>query len=209
MSIEKKTDEIKHKDFCADDLNINQLETEKKDSAKSSLKEKYIPKLNEAIANIAPAKIDFMKTAQQEAMEKLEPEYKHGMKPHRKRIERIMFQDIRAFAKVYSEAMMFIKREVLILMVGLEADENTTIPYKLKLREYVTTIPTVGFNVETVKYENIDVTVQDVVGQDQRRLPWRHYYQNAQGFIFVICTNDRDRIEGKHEDIRLEDGRVG
>ena len=35
---EEKTDEIKHKDFCADDLNINQLETEKKDRAKSGLK---------------------------------------------------------------------------------------------------------------------------------------------------------------------------
>ena len=38
--LKKKTDEIKHKDFCADDLNINQLETEKKDRAKSGLKAK-------------------------------------------------------------------------------------------------------------------------------------------------------------------------
>ena len=34
--------------------------------------------------------------------EKLETEYKHGMEFHRKRIEQIMFQDVRAFAKVYS-----------------------------------------------------------------------------------------------------------
>ena len=73
----------------------------------------------------------------------------------------------------------------------------------------MTAIPTVGFNVETVEYENIDVTVRDVVGQDQMRLPWRHYYQNVQGYIFAIDTNDRDRIEGTHEDMRLEDGRVG
>ena len=64
-----------------------------------SSKAKYVPKLNEAIANIAPAKIDFRKTAQQEAIEKLETEYKHGMKLHMKRIEQIMFQDIRAFAR--------------------------------------------------------------------------------------------------------------
>ena len=38
--LEKKTDEIKHKDFCDDDLNINQLETEKKDREKSGLKSK-------------------------------------------------------------------------------------------------------------------------------------------------------------------------
>ena len=60
-------------------------------------------------------------------MEKLDTEYKHGMKLHRKRIEQIMFQDIRAFAKVYSEAMMFIKHEVRALMVGLEADEVPSI----------------------------------------------------------------------------------
>ena len=60
-------------------------------------------------------------------MEKLETEYKHGMKLHIKRIEQIMFQDIRAFAKVYSEAMMFIKHEVRVLMVGLEADEVPSI----------------------------------------------------------------------------------
>ena len=71
----------------------------------------------------------------------------------------------------------------------------------MKLREYVTTTPTVGFNVETVEYENIDVTVRDVVGQDQIRLLWAHYYQNVQGFIFVIDTNDRDRIEDTHEEL--------
>ena len=106
-------------------------------------------------------------------------------------------QDIRAFAKVYSEAMMFIRQEVLILMVGLEADENTTIPYKMKLREYVTTTPTVGFNVETVEYENIDVTVRDVVGQDQIRPPWRHYSQNVQGFADDIKLGELFRHTGE------------
>ena len=38
--LEKKTDEINHKDFCDDVLNINQLETEKKDRGKSVLKAK-------------------------------------------------------------------------------------------------------------------------------------------------------------------------
>ena len=65
----------------------------------------------------------------------------------------------------------------------------------MKLREYVTTIPTIGFKVETVECKNIDVNIRDVVGQDQIRPPWRQYYQNVQGFIFVIGTNDRDRIE--------------
>ena len=52
-------------------------------------------------------------------------------------------------------------------MVGLDAAGKTTILYKLKLGEVVTTIPTIGFNVETVEYKNISFTVWDVGGQDK------------------------------------------
>lgn len=66
-------------------------------------------------------------------------------------------------------------------MVGLDAAGKTTILYKLKLGEIVTTIPTIGFNVETVEYKNINFTVWDVGGQDKIRPLWRHYFQNTQG----------------------------
>ena len=68
--------------------------------------------------------------------------------------------------------------------------------YKLKLGEIVTTIPTIGFNVETVEYKNISFTVWDVGGQDKIRPLWRHYFQNTQGLIFVVDSNDRERIDG-------------
>jgi len=90
---------------------------------------------------------------------------------------------------------LFGKQEMRILMVGLDAAGKTTILYKLKLGEVVTTIPTIGFNVETVEYKNISFTVWDVGGQDKIRPLWRHYYQNTQGIIFVVDSNDRDRID--------------
>ena len=37
--------------------------------------------------------------------------------------------------------------------------------------------------------------VWDVGGQDKIRPLWRHYYQNTQGVIFVVDSNDRDRID--------------
>lgn len=160
-----------------------------------------------------------------------------------------------------------------VLQVGLDAAGKTTILYKLKLGEVVTTIPTIGFNVETVEYKNISFTVRhhsqprappqlahacrilcnlitslalrtqpmdliarllqagcsivhdyspcvcvcvcpnahclrpfvcpqvwDVGGQDKIRPLWRHYYQNTQGIIFVVDSNDRERIsEAKAE----------
>ena len=88
---------------------------------------------------------------------------------------------------------LFGKKEMRILMVGLDAAGKTTILYKLKLGEIVTTIPTIGasplprrrrasadrsrragFNVETVEYKNISFTVWDVGGQDKIRPLWRH-----------------------------------
>jgi len=87
-------------------------------------------------------------------------------------------------------------------MVGLDAAGKTTILYKLKLGEIVTTIPTIGFNVETVQYKKINFTVWDVGGQDKIRPLWRHYYQNTQGLIFVVDSNDRDRIGEAAEELQ-------
>uniref|UniRef100_A0A6U1US46 ADP-ribosylation factor n=1 Tax=Vannella robusta TaxID=1487602 RepID=A0A6U1US46_9EUKA len=87
------------------------------------------------------------------------------------------------------------EQETRILMVGLDAAGKTTILYRLKLGEVITTVPTIGFNVETVEYKNTKFAVWDVGGQDKIRALWRHYYQNTQGLIYVIDSNDRDRLE--------------
>ncbi|SCV99832.1 LAFE_0B03488g1_1 [Lachancea fermentati] len=90
-------------------------------------------------------------------------------------------------------------REMRILMVGLDGAGKTTVLYKLKLGEVVTTIPTIGFNVETVEYKNISFTVWDVGGQDKIRPLWRHYFRNTEGIIFVVDSNDRSRISEARE----------
>ena len=58
------------------------------------------------------------------------------------------------------------KKEMRILMLGLDGAGKTAILYKLVpvLGETVTTIiPTIGFNVETVIYKNFSFIVWDVV----------------------------------------------
>ena len=104
-----------------------------------------------------------------------------------------------AFTKIWQR--MIGKQEMRILMVGLDAAGKTTILYKLKLGEVVTTIPTIGFNVETVEYKNLSFTVWDVGGQDKIRPLWRHYYQGTNGLIYVVDSNDRDRIEDAREEL--------
>jgi len=105
-----------------------------------------------------------------------------------------------SFSRLLGE--LFGKREMRILMVGLDAAGKTTILYKLKLGEIVTTIPTIGFNVETVEYKNISFTVWDVGGQDKIRPLWRHYFQNTQGIIFVVDSNDRERVSEAREELQ-------
>ncbi|KAM9322869.1 ADP-ribosylation factor 1 [Pholidichthys leucotaenia] len=100
--------------------------------------------------------------------------------------------------------LFYRKKEMRILMVGLDAAGKTTILYKLKLGEVVTTIPTIGFNVETVDYKKTNFTVWDVGGQDKIRPLWRHYFQNTQGVIFVVDSNDRERcVEARDELSRM------
>merc|ERR1712070_1026669 len=103
------------------------------------------------------------------------------------------------FAKVLDRIVS--KQAMKMVMVGLDAAGKTTVLYNLKLGEVVTTMPTIGFNVETVEYKNISFTVWDIGGQDKIRKLWRYYYQNTQGLIFVVDSNDRDRIEDAREEL--------
>lgn len=66
----------------------------------------------------------------------------------------------------------------------------------------MTTIPTIGFNVESVQYKNIDFTVWDVGGQDKIRPLWRYYYDNTKGIIFVVDSNDTARFSEAREELQ-------
>ncbi|KAG8338947.1 putative ADP ribosylation factor family Signal recognition particle [Trypanosoma vivax] len=89
---------------------------------------------------------------------------------------------------------IFSKKEASILMVGLDAAGKTTILLKLKFSEVQQTVPTLGFNVQTVEYKNVRFHLWDVGGQKVLRNLWKHYYENANAIIFVIDSNDRDRV---------------
>jgi len=78
-------------------------------------------------------------------------------------------------------------------VVGLDAAGKTSLLYKLKIGEVVTTIPTIGFNVETIEHRNINISCWDIgySGGYPRRLR-RFYYQGSDALIFVIDASDRD-----------------
>lgn len=110
-----------------------------------------------------------------------------------------------SFSRIW--ARLITKTPTRVLMVGLDAAGKTTVLYKLKLGEVVNTIPTVGFNVESVDYKSLSFNVWDIGGQDKIRALWRYYYENTDAIIFVVDSNDCERIapnEGNEASAREE-----
>ena len=95
----------------------------------------------------------------------------------------------------------FFSRNSRILMVGLDGAGKTTILYTLKLGEYLTTIPTIGFNVEKVKINNNEMTIWDMGGQDKLRTFWKYYFENCEGLVFVIDSTDTSRFGKINEEL--------
>lgn len=108
------------------------------------------------------------------------------------------------FSKLYSlyESFGYNSTPARILMLGLDAAGKTTILYKLKLNETVSTIPTIGFNVETVSpTKDVSFTVWDIGGQTRIRNLWKYYYQNTSGVLFVVDSSDVSRLPEVNEQL--------
>ncbi|KAJ0111434.1 hypothetical protein Patl1_02768 [Pistacia atlantica] len=101
-------------------------------------------------------------------------------------------------------------------MMGLGAASKTTILYKLKLGQVVSTDITVGFNVEMVEYKIINFSVMDVGGQSRAwvsqecndgqvktRPLWSIYFRKTPCLIFVIDSNDRERVDDARNELHL------
>ncbi|KAA6421324.1 hypothetical protein WJX79_010974 [Trebouxia sp. C0005] len=95
---------------------------------------------------------------------------------------------------------LFGEKEARILILGLDNAGKTTILYRLQVGEVVSTIPTIGFNVESVTYKNIKFQVWDLGGQTSIRPYWRCYYPNTQAIIYVVDSSDTERVGTSREE---------
>lgn len=91
--------------------------------------------------------------------------------------------------------------EVRVLMLGLDNAGKTTILYKLKLGKTEQTVPTVGFNVETIRYKRMVMNTWDVGGQERIRALWRHYFSGTDALIYVIDCADTKRFEDAKKEL--------
>lgn len=89
-----------------------------------------------------------------------------------------------------------------VVVIGLDSAGKTSLLYRLKLREFVETIPTKGFNMERIKVpmgnSKTNTTmfqVWDVGGQDKLRPLWKSYTRRTDGLVFVVDAAEAERME--------------
>ena len=74
-----------------------------------------------------------------------------------------------------------------ILILGLDNAGKTMVLYCMKLKTSIQhTIPTVGFNIEEINYENLTIKAWDLGGQSQYRSEWGRYTRGCDAIIFVV-----------------------
>ncbi|KAJ0005970.1 hypothetical protein NQD34_015864 [Periophthalmus magnuspinnatus] len=85
-----------------------------------------------------------------------------------------------------------------IVLLGLDSAGKTTVLYRLKLNEFVNTVPTIGFNSEKIRLntaKGLSVHLWDVGGQEKLRPLWKSYSRGADGIIYVVDSVDVERLE--------------
>ncbi len=109
-----------------------------------------------------------------------------------------------AFSRFVSRLFSLSKKEVRLMMVGLDNAGKSVLLHRLKLGEVVLTVPTIGFNVETIEYKNMSLTTFDIGGQQRLRNLWIHYHQGSNGVIFVVDSCDEKRLDGDEDSAKFE-----
>ncbi|KAL3862393.1 hypothetical protein ACJMK2_008362 [Sinanodonta woodiana] len=97
---------------------------------------------------------------------------------------------------------IFRHRDVRVVFLGLDAVGKTTLLYKLKLGEVIShTVPTIGFNVETIQYRDIHFTTWDIGSRDKVRPLFRHYYKGMDAVVVIIDSTDSERLDELNYDV--------
>jgi ADP-ribosylation factor 1/2 len=91
--------------------------------------------------------------------------------------------------------------ECKLMMGGLDAAGKTTLLYKMKLGEVITTTPTIGFNVETISVNNMEMNIWDIGARSKSFALYKHYFNDLDVFILVVDSSDPERFPEIQENI--------
>eukprot|EP00092_Neocalanus_flemingeri_P083806 GFUD01105203.1.p1 GENE.GFUD01105203.1~~GFUD01105203.1.p1 ORF type:complete len:192 (-),score=65.83 GFUD01105203.1:43-618(-) len=108
------------------------------------------------------------------------------------------------------------KEDFHLVMIGLDGAGKTTALYRMKLDQYLHTVPTIGFNCERVagtvgRSAGLTFLVWDVGGQEKIRPLWRSYTRCTDGIIFVLDCADHQALDEArmelHRTLQYQDNR--
>ncbi len=86
------------------------------------------------------------------------------------------------------------EKKAKIIVLGLDSAGKTTLMKYINSGEFQQTVPTIGQNIDTVKFEDWHITIVDVAGQKQFRFLWEIHYAGSSAVIFVIDAADIERL---------------
>lgn len=81
-----------------------------------------------------------------------------------------------------------------ILMLGLDNAGKTTCVKKFCGKDTNSISPTLGFQITAFTLNGCTLNVWDVGGQQSLRSYWRNYFESTDGLIWVVDSNDIDRL---------------
>ena len=82
-----------------------------------------------------------------------------------------------------------------VLFLGADCVGKTSLLYQLKFNEKITTIPTIGFNVEDINYKDRKITIFDIGGGEKIRHLWKNYMPSTNCILYIINISDKERFD--------------
>lgn len=96
----------------------------------------------------------------------------------------------------------FKKKKLKLLLMGFDGAGKTVALYQLMMGEAISSIPTVGFVEETIKYQKISVNVIEVGGNKTIRFLWEQFKEDVDAIVWMIDGNDQEKIEESKAELR-------
>jgi GTPase SAR1 family protein len=87
-------------------------------------------------------------------------------------------------------------------MIGLDAAGKTTILYQLSKGEPIRTISNNGFHAEKLIYQNLIFINLDLLSNIRLKHIWKDYFKISDAIIFIVDSNDEERIEKVSEELK-------
>lgn len=93
------------------------------------------------------------------------------------------------------------EKQIRLLILGLDNSGKTTIVKSIMGQDVNQISPTLGFTINTLKYEDYTINMWDIGGQTTIRSYWRNYFEQTDGVIWVVDSSDKLRLKDCKEEL--------